>query len=329
MKSKPVILGPALPNIPWENKPAGCTDVVWRSKNNPVIPRNLMPWTNSIFNSAVIPFHQGFKGVFRVENRAKFSALYAGKSPDGLKWKIEDWPIQFTKSPYGKDRAAWGYDPRVTLIEGRYYITWCNDFHGPTIGLAYTDDFQKFYQLDNIYIPYNRNGVLFPKKIDGHFVCLSRPSDNRHTEFGDIFLSQSRDLEYWGRHQFVMGVRGSWQGLKIGAGPIPIETAEGWLMIYHGVYLSCNGMSYSMGAAILDIDKPWKVKYRTAPYLLSPQQLYECVGDVPNVVFPVATLQDAPTGRIAIYYGAADTCTCLAFCQADELIAYIKANSRV
>jgi beta-1,4-mannooligosaccharide/beta-1,4-mannosyl-N-acetylglucosamine phosphorylase len=100
-------------------------------------------------------------------------------------------------------------------------------------------------------------------------------------------------------------------------------------MIYHGVLTSCNGFVYSFGAALLDIDQPWKVIYRTAPYLLSPQTLYECVGDVPNVVFPCAALCDGPTGRIAIYYGGADTVTCLAYTQVNELIDFIKDNSIV
>ena len=118
-----------------------------------------------------------------------------------------------------------------------------------------------------------------------------------------------------------------WQSTKVGAGPIPIETTEGWLMIYHGVLTSCNGFVYSAGAALLDIDKPWKVIHRTRPYILSPQKLYECVGDVPNVAFPCAAVCDAPTGRIAIYYGGADTVVCLAFTQVDELIGFIKENS--
>jgi beta-1,4-mannooligosaccharide/beta-1,4-mannosyl-N-acetylglucosamine phosphorylase len=118
-----------------------------------------------------------------------------------------------------------------------------------------------------------------------------------------------------------------WQSTKIGAGPIPIETSEGWLMIYHGVLTSCNGFVYSMGAALLDIDRPWKVLYRSAPYLLNPREIYEQVGDVPNVVFPCAALTDAATGRMAIYYGGADTVTCLAFARVDELIDFVKQNS--
>lgn len=98
-------------------------------------------------------------------------------------------------------------------------------------------------------------------------------------------------------------------------------------MIYHGVLTSCNGFVYSFGAALLDLDEPWKVMYRTAPYLLSPQTLYECVGDVPNVAFPCAALCDGDTGRLAIYYGGADTVTCLAFTYVSELVDFIKANS--
>lgn len=60
---------------------------------------------------------------------------------------------------------------------------------------------------------------------------------------------------------------------------------------------------------------------------VSQQTLYECVGDVPNVVFPCAALCDASTGRIAIYYGAVDTVTCLAYTSANELIEFAKSNA--
>jgi beta-1,4-mannooligosaccharide/beta-1,4-mannosyl-N-acetylglucosamine phosphorylase len=86
---------------------------------------------------------------------------------------------------------------------------------------------------------------------------------------------------------------------------------------------------YSIGAALLDLDQPWKVIYRSAPYLLSPQTLYECVGDVPNVTFPGAALTDAATGRIAIYYGCADTVTGLAFGYVDDILDFLKSNSEV
>ncbi|GAG63750.1 unnamed protein product [marine sediment metagenome] len=255
--------------------------------------------------------------------------LHNGRSKDGISWEIDNKRISFICDDPEIGNFVYGYDPRVCWIEDRYYVTWCNCYHGPTIGVGYTYDFKEFYQLENAFLPFNRNGVLFPRKIKGKYAILSRPSDNRHTPFGDIFYSESSDICHWGKHRHVMSPRGRWQSTKIGAGPIPIETIEGWLLIYHGVLTSCNGFVYSMGAALLDIDEPWKVLYRTEPYLLSPQELYECVGDTPNVVFPCAALCDAPTGRIAIYYGGADTVTCLAFTQVNELINFIKSNSKV
>ena len=109
------------------------------------------------------------------------------------------------------------------------------------------------------------------------------------------------------------GGSGWWQGLKIGAGPIPIETDKGWLLFYHGVTNTCNGYVYSFGASLLDIDCPSKVLLRSKDYLLTPEKSYEISGNVPNVCFPCATLNDSETGRIAIYYGAADTYIAVAY----------------
>ena len=326
-----MIIGENLPNIPWEDRPDGCSDVVWRYSGNPIVKRNQIPNSNSIFNSAVLPKDGAFVGIFRSDNTAMEQHLYLGQSEDGINWKLEDTPlILFRKGGKGtRDDVigeARGYDPRVCWIEDRYYVTWCNDYHGPTIGAAYSFDFKTFYQLENAFLPFNRNGVLFPKKIGGKFLMFSRPSDNGHTPFGDMFLSQSPDMEHWGYHRFVMQAQG-WSWTKLGAGPIPIEIDEGWLLIFHGVGTTCNGMIYSMGAAILDKDEPWKVKYRCKPYIFHPTEIYECVGDVPNVTFPCAALTDAATGRIAIYYGAADTVVALAFTQVDELVKFIKDNA--
>lgn len=135
-------------------------------------------------------------------------------------------------------------------------------------------------------------------------------------------------MEFWGRHRHVMspvaGDLSAWQCTKVGPGPIPIETDEGWLLIYHGVINTCNGFVYRMGAALLDREEPWKVLLRSRDYILAPHEYYECVGDVPNVVFPCAALSDADTGRIAIYYGCADTVTGIAFTTAERLLCHLK-----
>jgi beta-1,4-mannooligosaccharide/beta-1,4-mannosyl-N-acetylglucosamine phosphorylase len=317
-------------NIPWEDRQPGDKSVVWRYSKNPIIPRNLISTSNSIFNSAVIPFQKAFAGVFRCDDTCRRMNIHRGISKDGINWDIDPEPIQFINPFPDFPESIYKYDPRIVSIEGRYYITWCNGYHGPGIGLGYTDDFEKFYQMEPVFMPFNRNGVLFPRKIGGNYAILSRPSDNGHTSFGDIFYSQSPDLIYWGKHRHVMGTQqwnSAWQSTKIGAGPIPVETNEGWLVFYHGVITSCNGFVYSMGAAILDLDQPYRVIYRTKPYLLSPQMPYECVGDVPNVVFPCSALYDSESERIAIYYGAADTTTALAFSKITEVMEFIKENN--
>ncbi len=324
------IIDAKLPNIPWEN-PTNENEVIWRYSKNPVIKRDATPTSNSIFNSAIIPYENQFAGVFRVDNTARQMRIHAGFSKDGINWEIDHAPIRFQpKDNQTLFHTDYQYDPRVTKINGTYYIQWCNGYHGPTIGLGETKNFKDFYQLENAFLPFNRNGVLFPRKINDKYVMLSRPSDTGHTAFGDIFLSQSPDLKYWGEHRHVMGPapfeQSAWQSLKIGAGPVPIETDEGWLIFYHGVLQSCNGYVYSMGAALLDLEEPWKVTARSKPYLISPQKSYELAGDVPNVVFPCAALTDSDSGKIAIYYGAADTVVGLAFTTVEKILNWLKNN---
>ena len=120
-----------------------------------------------------------------------------------------------------------------------------------------------------------------------------------------------------------------WESLKIGGGAAPIETSEGWLLFYHGVSGTCNGYVYSIGGAILDRDNPSIVKYRCENFLLTPEEWYEERGFVPNVCFPCATIHDSKTGKIAIYYGAADSYVGLAFTELDEIMDYIKDHSVV
>jgi beta-1,4-mannooligosaccharide/beta-1,4-mannosyl-N-acetylglucosamine phosphorylase len=325
------IVGNALPHIPWEDKPKGSTAVLWRYSANPIIGWNPTPSTARIYNSAVVPFEGGFAGVFRADHKHGKALLHVGFSPDGITWNIQDEIIAWTDEDGNAYQPNYAYDPRVVKIDDTYYIIWCVDFGGAALGLGMTKDFKTFVRLENPVTPFNRNGVLFPRKVNGKYLLLTRPSDSGHTPFGDIFLSESPDLVYWGKHRRVMtrGGSGWWQGTKIGAGPIPLETSEGWLLFYHGVLTSCNGYVYSIGAALLDLEQPSKVLYRCRDYLLTPEYPYETTGFVPNVCFPCATLCDAPTGRLTIYYGAADTYSALAFGKVEDIIERIQATSEV
>ena len=248
--------------IPWQDRPAGCNDVLWRYSENPIIGRYDIPSSNSIFNSAVVPFGDGYAGVFRCDNKAVQMNIFAGFSKDGLHWEINHDPIVMKAGNTSFIPSDYKYDPRVTFIEDRYWVTWCNGYCGPTIGIAYTYDFKEFFQ------------------------CT-----------------------------------------KIGAGAVPIKTAEGWLLFYHGVINTCNGFRYSMGAALLDLEDPSRVIARTQPYLLAPATLYETTGDVPNVVFPCAALHSTEEDKVAVYYGAADTVVGVAFGHISEIVKFTKENS--
>ena len=324
------IIGNAIPNMPWEEKPAGHKELLWRYTNNPIIGWNPGPKAARVFNSAVIPYGDEFVGVFRADHRDTTMHLHFGKSKDAINWEFDEEDIKWVDEDGKPFQPEYAYDPRLMKMGDEYYVMWCTSLSGsPTIGLGKTKDFKTFVRLENAFLPHNRNGVLFPRKINGKYMMLSRPSDNGHTPFGDIFLSESPDLTYWGKHRKVMTKGSSWEALKIGPGPVPIETDEGWLMIYHGVILTCNGYVYSIGAAILDLESPSKVLHRAKPFILTPEVEYEMVGFVPNVCFPCATMCDAETGRLAIYYGCADTYTGIAFGKVDEIIQFVKDNNHL
>ena len=321
------IISAPLSNIPWQDKPSDCTAPVWGYSGNPIIGRNPLPDVARVFNSAVAPFENGFIGVFRGEQRNGIPHIYLGRSSDAVHWEFEPEKIPFTDENGEPFMPIYAYDPRLVKLGDTYYIMWCQDAYGPTIGIAETRDFRTFRRLENPFLPYNRNAVLFPRKIGGNYVMLSRPCDNGHTAFGDIFLSESKDLEFWGRHRHVMGRSENWwENLKIGAGPAPIETDCGWLLFYHGVVNTCNGYVYSIGAAILDLEEPSRVLHRCENYLLAPEEWYEERGFVPNVCFPCAALTDSETGRIAIYYGCADSYVGIAFTTIDEVWSYILSH---
>ena len=175
---KHLVLGPALPNIPWEDRPQGYADPVWRYSANPIIPRDLIPSSNSIFNSAVVPFKGGFAGVFRCDDRRRRQRLHTGRSDDGINWQLEHEPHplrrrpEIAASPTATTRASAGSRTATTS-------PWCNGYHGPTIGVAWTKDFQTFHQIENAFLPFNRNGVLFPRKIDGKYAHAQPPQRQR------------------------------------------------------------------------------------------------------------------------------------------------------
>ena len=186
----------SLPNIPWQDRPADLkTETpVWRYSENPVLGRNPTPEIARIFNSAVVPWEDGYIAVLRGEQVNGVPYVYLGHSKDGIHWDVEREKVPFTDEDGNPMMPHYAYDPRLVKVEDTYYIIWCGDFHGASIGMAKTKDFKTFTRLENPFIPFNRNAVLFPRKINGTFRLFSRPSDSGHTPFGDIFLRDRKSV---------------------------------------------------------------------------------------------------------------------------------------
>ena len=170
-----ILNSPTVPNIPWQDKPAGFSSAIpiWRYQENPIIERNPIPGVARIFNSAVMPYEGKFIGVFRAEQTDGIPLVYLGRSEDGFHWSFDPKPIPFVNEKGESFMPRYAYDPRLVKVEDTYYIIWCQDFYGASIGVAKTKDFKSFVRTENPFIPFNRNAVLFPRKINGNFVMLS------------------------------------------------------------------------------------------------------------------------------------------------------------
>lgn len=229
------------------------------------------------------------------------SHLRLARSHDGIHFTIDDKPFLF---PARADEAFGIEDARITYLEGEYWITYTAvSEHGPAVGLAKTTDFKSVERVGLVLAPPNKDVVIFPDRINDKYLMLHRPMVS---EIGkpSVWLAESRDGVHWGNHQFLFGPTGhGWESLKIGAGPEPMLTDEGWLVCYHG---SDATHSYGLGLALLDRNNPTRVLGRTTAPLLIPDLIWEREGFFSNVVFSNGWVQK-PDGRILIYYGAADS----------------------
>jgi len=177
-----------------------------------------------------------------------------------------------------------------------------------------------------------RNGVLFPESVGGRWLRLERPNlvtvEGGVTSGDQIILAESDDLVRWKPVGPVMGGRPHLWDELIGSGPPPVKTRDGWLHLYHGVARHFGAGVYQAGVVLLDLDDPTRVVARSRDNILEPRELYELLGQVPNVVFPTGLVVDdvdeeghaRPESPVRVYYGAADTCIGLAIGTIDELL---------
>ena len=149
-----------------QEKPEGLKGApIWRYSENPIIGRNPIEGVARIFNSAVMPFEDGFIGVFRGEQTNGIPYIYLGRSKDAIHWEFDSNKIPFVDEDGNPFMPIYAYDPRLVKVEDTYYIIWCQDFYGASIGMAKTTDFKTFVRLENPFIPFNRNAVLFQEGL--------------------------------------------------------------------------------------------------------------------------------------------------------------------
>ena len=298
------------------------TDLLVRYDGNPIIELEDVPFRcNTVFNGSPIKIKDKYYLLLRVEGRQGYSFFALARSEDGLNFTVDPDPVMLPASaePWRKWETHGIEDPRITLIDGKYYVlyTAVGDY-GHCIAIAQILDMQHYERIGVISGPGNKDGVLFPKKINGLYARLDRPIGNG---VGSIWISYSPDLLNWGRNELVMEPRpGCWDSYRIGASVPPILTEEGWLEIYHGVKMTSAGPIYRTGAAMLDLENPSVVRGRSLVPLQSPRMDYERIGDVGNVVFAGGAVLEED-GELKVYYGAADTAICVAMAQIDEIIA--------
>lgn len=299
-----------------------------RNSKNPIITAKDLPYpAHTIFNPGATVFENNTLLLARVEDRQGFSHLVKAISKDG----VSDWIFDKNPTIYAEPNIhpeeRWGIeDPRITWMTDlkKWAVTYTSFSRtGPLVSLALTSDFTYFEKQGAIMSPDDKDAALFPRMFKGKYMLIHRPSSDGHK--AHIWISSSTDLKSWGEHKILLNARagGWWDANKIGLSAQPLETSDGWLILYHGVKYTAAGAIYRLGLALLDLEDPSKVLKRSNEWIFAPEEPYEKFGDVSDVVFPCGWILDEVTGIVRMYYGGADSCIGIATAKLKELLKYI------
>ena len=306
--------------------------ILERHYKNPILQPNKETWWESgaVFNPAILYDGNKVHMLYRAVGEYKhyISRFGYACSTDGYNFErkneIAFRPIE-TYEKYGIE------DPRLVAIDSQVYISYVvlSDYVAKgtvssSTALATTNDFHKHIRLGIISSKGsdNKDVVLFPEKINQKYLVLHRPKNWIGSKFGvdkpSIWIAEGDSLSNFEKHTLLMKPEQDWEELKVGSGPPPIKTEHGWLLIYHGVD---KDLVYRAGAVLLDLNDPVKVIARTKKPVLQPEEPYERVGDVNNVVFPTGAC--VIDGRLHVYYGGADKVCCLAVVELNAFLEHI------
>ena len=302
-----------------------------RYGQNPILTAADWPYpVNSVFNPGATLLPDGTTLLLcRVEDRRGHSHLCIARSVNGQdNWQIDSRPTM-PADPEQFPEEIWGIeDPRITYLSelGKYavvYTAFSRD--GPGVSLALTKDFHTFERYGVIMSPEDKDAALLPRRVGGQWVLIHRPVSAPRAH---MWMSFSPDLHHWGNHKLMLEARKGawWDANKIGLSPPPLETPQGWLVIYHGVRQTASGAIYRLGLALFDLQEPERCIRRGEEWVFGPQQDYEQRGDVDNVVFPCGTTVASDGDTLRLYYGAADTSIALATGSIRAMLEWLERN---
>jgi predicted GH43/DUF377 family glycosyl hydrolase len=308
--------------------------LIHRHERNPILTAADWPYPiNTVFNAGATLLPDGRTLLLcRVEERNGISHLCAARSEDGVSgWAIDPVPT-LRPDPKNHPEELWGIeDPRITYVDelDKYVITYtAYSRGGPGVSLAVTDDFRTFERYGVVMPPEDKDAALLPRRIGEHWALIHRPVTS--WQGAHIWISYSPDLRHWGSHRLILRAREGawWDANRIGLSPPPIETQEGWLVIYHGVRQSCAGCLYRLGLALFDLNVPERCLLRGDSWIFAPEESYERQGDVANVIFPCGYTRAPDEDVLNLYYGCADSSIALATASVRSLLDWLKKHGK-
>ena len=305
-----------------------------RHPKNPILSAAEWPYPiNTVFNAGATLLPDGTTLLLcRVEDRRGLSHFCAARSKSGIDgWEIDSQPT-LMPDPEHYPEELWGIeDPRITYLPElkKYAIVYtCYSSGGPGVSLALTENFHDFERIGDIMTPEDKDAALLPHRIGDYWALMHRSVST--TLGAHIWISYSPDLRHWGSHKLILEARRGawWDANKVGLSPPPIETSQGWLVIYHGVRRTASGSLYRLGLAVFDLKTPERCLRRGESWVFGPEESYERYGDVDNVVFPCGYTLRPDGDTLNLYYGGADTCIALATASVKDMLGWLEKHGK-
>jgi beta-1,2-mannobiose phosphorylase / 1,2-beta-oligomannan phosphorylase len=217
--------------------------------------------------------------------------------------------------------------PQITYEEFKHFTE-----TGGTIRekyIRFNHNQKKYEEHDHKSFLWDKNLILFPRKINNKFCFIHRIKPDIQIVVA-VEKLEDLSIDFWQNYfanfdeYVVLAPKYDHEVSYLGGGCPPIETKDGWLVIYHGVHDTIKGYIYAACAALLDLTNPQKEIARLPYPLFVPEKTWEVKGEVNNVCFPTGAIVEDDT--LYIYYGAADERIALASISLNELLVELKLN---